>query len=72
MDWDGTVQKVAKFIDVWYYGDGATTPPDPAMEAAVIAFLEKMNLNKEGEECIRIYDDLWRIGDKWSISPFHE
>ena len=23
MDWDGTVQKVAKFIDVWYYGDGA-------------------------------------------------
>ena len=23
MDLDGTVQKVAKFIDVWYYGDGA-------------------------------------------------
>ena len=23
-----------------------------------------MNLNKEGEEGIRIYDDLWRIGDE--------
>ena len=40
----------------------------PAMRASGCyrrSFLEKkMNLNREGEECIRIYDDLWRIGDE--------
>ena len=40
----------------------------PAMRASGCyrrSFLEKkMNLNKEGEESIRIYDDLWRIGDE--------
>ena len=40
----------------------------PAMRASGCyrrSFLEKkMNLNKEGEEGIRIYDDLWRIGDE--------
>ena len=31
-----------------------------------VRFLQKeiMNLNKEGEGGIRIYDDLWRIGDE--------
>lgn len=40
----------------------------PAMRASGCyrrSFLEKkMNLNKEGEGGIRIYDDLWRIGDE--------
>jgi glycosyltransferase involved in cell wall biosynthesis len=40
----------------------------PAMRASGCyrrSFLEKkMNLNKEGEGDIRIYDDLWRIGDE--------